>query len=341
MPLLDVIDLKTHFLTDDGIVHAVDGVSFRVDKGQTLAIVGESGSGKSVTCMTIMALNDRRNTTSEGQALFKDRDLLTLPPDEMRKVRGNEISMIFQDPMTSLNPVYTIGNQLREAVTLHDNVSKQVANRRALEMLKAVAIPRAETRLDDYPHQFSGGMRQRVMIAMALINNPDLLIADEPTTALDVTTQAQILKLMNQLRRDFDSAIILVTHDLGVVAETADDVLVMYAAKAAEVGTYEDLFYRPEHPYTWGLLNSLPRLAAEGADLKPIPGTPPSLLRPPSGCRFHLRCPYVFEPCIPDVPELLPVSGDDPDHKVACHLAHEFREREAHDLLHDLMAEQR
>jgi len=176
---------------------------------------------------------------------------------------------------------------------------------------------------------------------MALINNPDLLIADEPTTALDVTTQAQILKLMNQLRRDFDSAIILVTHDLGVVAETADDVLVMYAAKAAEVGGYEDLFYRPEHPYTWGLLNSLPRLAAEGADLKPIPGTPPSLLRPPSGCRFHLRCPYVFEPCIPEVPELLPVSDDDPDHKVACHLAHDFREREAHDLLHDLMAEQR
>jgi oligopeptide/dipeptide ABC transporter ATP-binding protein len=288
-----------------------------------------------------MGLNDRRNTTSEGQALFKDRDLLTLSPDEMRKVRGSEISMIFQDPMTSLNPVYTIGNQLREAVTLHDNVSKQVANRRALEMLKAVAIPRAETRLDDYPHQFSGGMRQRVMIAMALINNPDLLIADEPTTALDVTTQAQILKLMNQLRRDFDSAIILVTHDLGVVAETADDVLVMYAAKAAEVGTYEDLFYRPEHPYTWGLLNSLPRLAAEGAELKPIPGTPPSLLRPPSGCRFHIRCPYVFEPCVPNVPELLPVSDDDPDHKVACHLAHEFREREAHDLLHDLMAEQR
>ncbi|HET6850567.1 MAG TPA: ABC transporter ATP-binding protein [Gaiellales bacterium] len=341
MPLLDVIDLKTYFRTDDGVVHAVDGVSFQVEKGQTLAIVGESGSGKSVTCMTIMGLNDRRNTTSEGQALFKDRDLLQLPPDEMRKVRGSEISMIFQDPMTSLNPVYTIGSQLREAVMLHENVSKQVANRRALEMLKAVAIPRAETRLDDYPHQFSGGMRQRVMIAMALINNPDLLIADEPTTALDVTTQAQILKLMNQLRRDFDSAIILVTHDLGVVAETADDVLVMYAAKAAEVGTYEDLFYRPEHPYTWGLLNSLPRLAAEGADLKPIPGTPPSLLRPPSGCRFHLRCPYVFEPCIPEVPELLPVTDDDPDHRVACHLAHDFREREAHDLLHDLMAEQR
>ena len=341
MPLLDVTDLKTYFRTDDGIVHAVDGVSFQVEKGKTLAIVGESGSGKSVTCMTIMGLNDRRNTLSEGTALFKDRDLLTLPPDEMRKVRGNEISMIFQDPMTSLNPVYTIGNQLREAVELHENVSKQVARRRALEMLKAVAIPRAETRLDDYPHQFSGGMRQRVMIAMALINNPDLLIADEPTTALDVTTQAQILKLMNQLRRDFDSAIILVTHDLGVVAETADDVLVMYAAKPAEVGTYEDLFYRPEHPYTWGLLNSLPRLAAQGADLKPIPGTPPSLLRPPSGCRFHLRCPYVFEPCVPDVPELLPVTDEEPNHRVACHLDHAFREREAHDLLHDLMAEQR
>ena len=341
MPLLDVIDLKTYFRTDDGVVHAVDGVSFRVEKGQTLAIVGESGSGKSVTCMTIMGLNDRRNTESRGQALFKDRDLLTLPPDEMRKVRGSEISMIFQDPMTSLNPVYTIGNQLREAVVLHERVSKQVANRRALEMLKAVAIPRAETRLDDYPHQFSGGMRQRVMIAMALINNPDLLIADEPTTALDVTTQAQILKLMDRLQRDFGSAIILVTHDLGVVAETADDVLVMYAAKAAEVGTYEDLFYRPEHPYTWGLLNSLPRLAAQGADLKPIPGTPPSLLRPPSGCRFHLRCPYVFEPCVPDVPELLPVTDEEPNHRVACHLDHAFREREAHDLLHDLMAEQR
>jgi peptide/nickel transport system ATP-binding protein len=341
MPLLNVTDLKTYFRTDDGVVHAVDGVSFQVDKGKTLAIVGESGSGKSVTCMTIMGLNDRRNTLSEGTALFKDRDLLTLPPDEMRKVRGNEISMIFQDPMTSLNPVYTIGSQLREAVELHENVSKQVARRRALEMLKAVAIPRAETRLDDYPHQFSGGMRQRVMIAMALINNPDLLIADEPTTALDVTTQAQILKLMNQLRRDFDSAIILVTHDLGVVAETADDVLVMYAARAAEVGTYEDLFYRPEHPYTWGLLNSLPRLAAQGTDLKPIPGTPPSLLRPPSGCRFHLRCPYVFEPCVPDVPELLPVTDEDPNHRVACHLDHAFRERESHDLLHDLMAEQR
>jgi oligopeptide/dipeptide ABC transporter ATP-binding protein len=340
MPLLDVQDLKTYFRTDDGIVHAVDGVSFSVEKGETLAIVGESGCGKSVTCMTIMGLNAKRNTITEGRALFKDRDLLTIPADELRHIRGNEISMIFQDPMTSLNPVYTIGSQLREAVQLHENASKEVANRRALEMLKAVAIPRAETRLDDYPHQFSGGMRQRVMIAMALINNPDLLIADEPTTALDVTTQAQILKLMNQLRRDFGSAIILVTHDLGVVAETADNVLVMYAAKPAEKGGYEDIFYRPEHPYTWGLLSSLPRLAAEGADLKPIPGTPPSLLRPPSGCRFHLRCPYAFEPCTQDVPELLPVADSAGGHRVACHLDHEFRTREAHELLHDLMAEQ-
>jgi peptide/nickel transport system ATP-binding protein len=341
MPLLDVKDLKTYFRTDDGIVHAVDGVSFSVEKGKTLAIVGESGCGKSVTCMTIMGLNAKRNTITEGQALFKDRDLLKIDPDELRKIRGNEISMIFQDPMTSLNPVYTIGAQLREAVQLHENVSKQVANSRAVEMLKAVAIPRAETRMDDYPHQFSGGMRQRVMIAMALVNNPDLLIADEPTTALDVTTQAQILKLMNELQRDFGSAIILVTHDLGVVAETADDVMVMYAAKAAEKGGYEDIFYRPEHPYTWGLLSSLPRLVAEGADLKPIPGTPPSLLQPPSGCRFHLRCTYAFSPCIPEVPELLPVGGESAgDHAVACHLEPDFRRRESHDLLHEAMAEQ-
>jgi len=341
MPLLDVKDLKTYFRTDDGIVHAVDGVSFSVEKGKTLAIVGESGCGKSVTCMTIMGLNAKRNTITEGQALFKDRDLLKIDPDELRKIRGSEISMIFQDPMTSLNPVYTIGAQLREAVQLHENVSKQVANSRSVEMLKAVAIPRAETRMDDYPHQFSGGMRQRVMIAMALVNNPDLLIADEPTTALDVTTQAQILKLMNQLQRDFGSAIILVTHDLGVVAETADDVMVMYAAQAVEKGGYQDIFYRPEHPYTWGLLSSLPRLVTEGADLKPIPGTPPSLLQPPSGCRFHLRCTYAFSPCIPEVPELLPVGGESAgDHAVACHLEPEFRRRESHDLLHEAMAEQ-
>jgi len=336
VPLLDVRDLKTHFRTDDGIVRAVDGVSFQVEKGKTLAIVGESGCGKSVTCMTIMGLNNRRTTITTGEAMFKDRDLLKLAPDELRKVRGKEISMIFQDPMTSLNPVYTIGAQLREAVQLHEKTSKEIANRRATEMLKAVHIPRAESRLDDYPHQFSGGMRQRVMIAMALINNPDLLIADEPTTALDVTTQAQILKLMNELQRDFGSAIILVTHDLGVVAETADHVLVMYAAKAAEEGPYGDIFYKPQHPYTWGLLGSLPRLVAEGEELRPISGTPPSLLRPPPGCRFHLRCRYAMEQCAVDVPELLPVQGA-PAHLVACHLDPATRATESENLVGQMM----
>src|SRR4029079_2615314 len=276
------------------MVGAVDGVSFSVDPGKTLAIVGESGCGKSVTCLTILGLNPRAQTISTGEAIFKGRNLLELPPSELRKVRGNEISMIFQDPMTSLNPVHSIGKQLREAIQLHNNESKAPASKRALEMLKAVGTPRAETRLEDYPHQFSGGMRQRVMIAMALINNPDLLIADEPTTALDVTTQAQILKLMKNLQRDFGSAIILVTHDLGVVAEVADDVLVMYAGRAVEQGDVGEIFFHPNHPYTWGLLNSLPRLVVHGGELKPIPGTPPSLLQPPSGCRFHLRCTYAI-----------------------------------------------
>ncbi len=335
MPLLDVRDLKTHFKTDDGIVRAVDGVSFTVEKGKTLAIVGESGSGKSVTCLTIMGLNARANTITSGEALFNDRDLLKLPSDELRKVRGQEISMIFQDPMTSLNPVHSIGKQLREAVQLHASVGKQPANRRAVEMLKAVGIPRAEQRLGDYPHQFSGGMRQRVMIAMALINNPDLLIADEPTTALDVTTQAQILKLMTQLQRDFGSAIVLITHDLGVVAETADDVLVMYAAQPVEQGGYQDIFYRPHHPYTWGLLNSLPRLVTEGTDLKPIPGTPPSLLRPPSGCRFHVRCGYTMDVCPKVEPTLEAVPGQ-AGHSVACHLEESVKQHEASNLLSQL-----
>jgi peptide/nickel transport system ATP-binding protein len=331
MALLEVRNLKTSFKTDDGIVQAVDEISFSVEKGKTLAIVGESGCGKSVTCLTIMGLNPSQNTVTSGEAMFKDRDLLRLPRDELRKVRGAEISMIFQDPMTSLNPVHTIGRQLREAVQLHEKVPKEAANRRALEMVRAVGIPRAETRLDDYPHQFSGGMRQRVMIAMALINNPDLLIADEPTTALDVTTQAQILNLMNQLQRDFGSAIILITHDLGVVAETADEVLVMYAAKAIEQGVYGDIFYRPRHPYTWGLLDSLPRLA-QGADLKPIPGTPPSLLQPPPGCRFHLRCPYAFDRCRTEVPPLQP-APDRAEHLDACHLDESAKQRGAEEVV--------
>jgi peptide/nickel transport system ATP-binding protein len=337
LPLLEVRDLKTRFRTDDGIVGAVDGVSFSVEKGETMAIVGESGCGKSVTCLTIMGLNAKRNSESSGEVIFKDKDLLSLPSEELRKIRGREISMIFQDPMTSLNPVYTVGAQLREAVLLHEDASKSQANRRALEMTKAVGIPRAETRLNDYPHQFSGGMRQRVMIAMALINNPDLLIADEPTTALDVTTQAQILKLMNDLQRDFGSAIILVTHDLGVVAEVADNVLVMYAAKPAEQGGYSDLFYRPHHPYTWGLLGSLPRLVQEGAELRPIPGTPPSLLHPPSGCRFHTRCPFVMDVCRTTEPLLTPAPGDD-DHVVACHLDETTKQREADKIVQQMAA---
>src|SRR5438045_3976619 len=234
MALLDVRDLKTYFKTDDGIVKAVDGVTFSIEKGRTLGIVGESGSGKSVTCLTIMGLNAKRNTITTGEALFKEQDLLGMGMQRLRQVRGNDIAMIFQDPMTSLNPVYTIGKQLVEAVLLHQDVSKAHARSRALELLKAVGIPRAERRIDDYPHQFSGGMRQRVMIAMALVNNPDLLIADEPTTALDVTTQAQILELMSRLQQDFGSAILVITHDLGVVAETADDVVVMYAARVQE-----------------------------------------------------------------------------------------------------------
>jgi len=340
MPLLDVRDLTTHFRTEDGVVRAVDGVSFSVEKGKTLAIVGESGCGKSVTCMSIMGLNPRVNTEISGEAIFNDRDLLKLRQSELRKVRGSEISMIFQDPMTSLNPVQTIGAQLREAVMLHGQSTKRQASSRAIEMLKAVSIPRAETRLDDYPHQFSGGMRQRVMIAMALINNPDLLIADEPTTALDVTTQAQILKLMNELQRDFGSAIILVTHDLGVVAETADEVLVMYAGKAAERGGYADIFYRPEHPYTWGLLGSLPRLAQHGGELRPIPGSPPSLLRPPSGCRFRVRCSYAMDVCGAEQPPLDPVA-EGSSHLVACHLEPGHRRAESERLVGEMMAEVR
>src|SRR3989475_8228826 len=275
MPLLEVRDLKTHFRTDDGIVKAVDGVSFSVEKGKTLGIVGESGSGKSVTCLTIMGLNPKRNTISSGEAIFNGKNLLTMGSSELREVRGNDIAMIFQDPMTSLNPVHKIGHQLVEAIQLHRDVSKSQARARALELLKAVGIPKAENRIDDYPHQFSGGMRQRVMIAMALVNDPDLLIADEPTTALDVTTQAQILNLMKRLQQEFGSAILMITHDLGVIAEVADDVLVMYAAKVVEEANVDDLFTRPQHPYTWGLMGSLPRLDADVERLTQIPGQPP------------------------------------------------------------------
>jgi peptide/nickel transport system ATP-binding protein len=337
MPLLDVRDLKTHFRTDDGIVRAVDGVSFSVEKGKTLGIVGESGSGKSVTCLTIMGLNAKRNTITSGQALFKDRDLLTMPASELRAIRGNDIAMIFQDPMTSLNPVHTVG-QLVEAIRLHRDVSKEGAKKRALELLKAVGIPRADRRIDDYPHQFSGGMRQRVMIAMALVNDPDLLIADEPTTALDVTTQAQILTLLTRLQNEFGSAIIMITHDLGVVAEIADDVVVMYAAEIVEKGTVDEIFKKPHHPYTWGLFGSLPKIDQDVERLVQISGSPPSLLRPPSGCRFHPRCPYAFAPCPTIDPDLVPVP-DQPGHLQACLLDEDTKNREAAKLLAGTMQE--
>jgi peptide/nickel transport system ATP-binding protein len=252
---------------------------------------------------------------------------------QLRSIRGDEIAMIFQDPMTSLNPVKTIGAQLGEAILLHRDVSKKQATARARELLNAVGIPRADRRIDDYPHQFSGGMRQRVMIAMALINDPDLLIADEPTTALDVTTQAQILNLMAKLQQDFGSAIVMITHDLGVIAEIADDVVVMYAARVAEQAPVDNLFQRPHHPYTWGLLGSLPRLDVNVERLTQIQGQPPSLLNPPRGCRFHPRCPYVMEICKETEPELLPVSHD-PDHFQRCHLDEETKDREASKLTH-------
>jgi peptide/nickel transport system ATP-binding protein len=338
MALLEVRDLKTHFRTDDGIVKAVDGVSFSIEKGETLGIVGESGSGKSVTCLTIMGLNPKRNTISSGEAIFKGENLLTMSSNRLRDIRGNDIAMIFQDPMTSLNPVHRIGAQLVEAIQLHRDVTKKQARARALELLKAVGIPRAERRIDDYPHQFSGGMRQRVMIAMALVNDPDLLIADEPTTALDVTTQAQILTLMTDLQKDFGSAIIMITHDLGVIAEVADDVVVMYAAKVAEHAPVNNLFKRPHHPYTWGLLGSLPRLDADVERLVQIRGQPPSLLHPPRGCRFHPRCPYVMGICKTVEPELLP-AGDERDHVQACHLDVATKDREAAKVLAGTMAE--
>src|SRR5947209_353194 len=338
MALLEVRDLKTHFRTDDGIVKAVDGVSFSIEKGQTLGIVGESGSGKSVTCLTIMGLNPKRNTISSGEAIFKGENLLAMSSSRLRDIRGNDIAMIFQDPMTSLNPVHRIGAQLVEAIQLHRDVTKRQARARALELLNAVGIPRAERRIDDYPHQFSGGMRQRVMIAMALVNDPDLLIADEPTTALDVTTQAQILTLMTDLQKDFGSAIIIITHDLGVIAEVADDVVVMYAAKVAEHAPVDNLFKRPHHPYTWGLLGSLPRLDADVERLVQIRGQPPSLLNPPRGCRFHPRCPYVMGICKTVEPGLLP-AGDEADHVQACHLDVATKDREAAKVLAGTMAE--
>ena len=324
-PLLDVRELRTTFKTDDGLVGAVDGVSFTVEPGQVLGIVGESGCGKSVTCLTVMGLNDSRVATSTGQVLFRGEDLLTTDSKRLREIRGNEIAMIFQDPMTSLNPVHKIGKQLEEAALLHNDMTKKEARARSIEMLKVVGIPHATRRVDDYPHQFSGGMRQRVMIAMALINSPDLLIADEPTTALDVTTQAQILAVIKKLQDEFGTALIMITHDLGVVAETADDIVVMYSAKVVEHAPVQEIFSRPRHPYTWGLMGSLPRLDVNVERLVQIPGQPPSLLNPPRGCRFNPRCAYTMPVCR----EKEPLLSGGAEHEDACHLDTATKEREA------------
>jgi peptide/nickel transport system ATP-binding protein len=316
--LLEVRDLKVSFRTEDGVVKAVDGVSFTLQKGEVLGIVGESGSGKSVSMMSVMRLIIDPNAVFEGEVIYKGRDLMKLGQDEMREVRGAEIAMIFQDPMTSLNPVYRVGWQIAEQIREHEGATKQQAHTRAAELLAAVGIPNPRQRVDDYPHQFSGGMRQRVMIAMALSCNPDLLIADEPTTALDVTIQAQILELIGRLRTDFGSAVVLITHDMGVVADVADRVMVMYAGRVVERGSKSELFYDPQHPYTWGLLGSIPRLDRPKPNrLTAIRGMPPSLINLPEGCSFGPRCPHRFDRC-GQVPELTNKIGN--GHLDACFL---------------------
>ncbi|MFJ8730715.1 ABC transporter ATP-binding protein [Streptomyces bauhiniae] len=292
-PLLSVRDLHVSFKTEDGIVRAVDGLSFDLERGRTLGIVGESGSGKSVTNLTVLGLHNPMFTTVEGEILLDGQELTTARESELEKLRGNKVAMIFQDPLTALSPYYTVGRQIAEPYMKHTGASKREAWNRAVEMLGKVGIPNPKARAGDYPHQFSGGMRQRAMIAMALVCDPDLLIADEPTTALDVTVQAQILDLLKDLQQEFGSGIIFITHDLGVIADMADDIMVMYAGGAVERGSVDSVLHAPEHPYTWGLLNSMPRLGSDPSiALTPIPGSPPSLLNPPSGCRFHPRCPF-------------------------------------------------
>ena len=319
-PLLEVRNLKVSFRTEDGTVRAVNDISFSVSPGETLGIVGESGSGKSVSMMSVMRLIFDPNARFEGEVLYKGQNLMELDLDQMRHIRGSEIAMIFQDPMTSLNPVYKVGWQISEQIRTHEQISKRAAHKRAVDLLAAVGIPQAQDRVDDYPHQFSGGMRQRVMIAMALSCNPDLLIADEPTTALDVTIQAQILNLIKKLKDDFGSAVVLITHDMGVVADIADRVAVMYAGRIVEQGSKRDLFYNPQHPYTWGLLGSIARLdRPRPRRLTAIKGLPPSMLRLPDGCSFGPRCPHRFDRCVEEVPGLTEKVGG--GHLDACHLA--------------------
>jgi peptide/nickel transport system ATP-binding protein len=328
MALLEVKDLRVQFHTDDGVVKAVDGVNFSLDPGQTLGIVGESGSGKSVTCLSIMGL--ARGGRVSGQANFQGKNLLKMHNDQLREVRGKQIAMIFQDPLSSLHPFYKVGSQIAEMILAHEKMSKKDARDRSIELLRLVGIPRPERRVDDYPHQFSGGMRQRAMIAMALALDPAVLIADEPTTALDVTVQAQVLDLIERLQDEFGTAIIMITHDLGVVADFADDVLVMYGGKPVEVADRRTAYYGPHHPYTWGLLQSIPSAGAEhtGDQLRPIKGMPPSLINLPTGCSFHPRCPYVMDVCKKEEPHLLPaaVAGNGA-HLSACHLSLEEKQR--------------
>jgi peptide/nickel transport system ATP-binding protein len=332
--MLEVRDLRIHFPTDDGLVKAVDGVSFTLDRGKTLGIVGESGSGKSVTSLGIMGLHHGTNADISGSIWLDGEDLVAAPASRVRQLRGSKMAMIFQDPLSSLHPFYTVGYQIAEAYLVHNQVSKRAAKAHAVEMLDRVGIPNPQTRVDDYPHQFSGGMRQRAMIAMALSCDPELLIADEPTTALDVTVQAQILDLISGLQEEFGSAVIIITHDLGVVAELADDILVMYAGRTAEYGTGEDIFDRPAHPYAWGLLTSMPRLDRDRIErLVPIPGTPPSLINVPSGCPFHPRCPYAATlngRCEREVP---PLRAVELGHEAACHLRADVQRKTWADLV--------
>jgi peptide/nickel transport system ATP-binding protein len=323
-PFLVVEDLTVKFPTADGLVQAVTGLSYTIQQGKTLGIVGESGSGKSVSSLAVMGLHDAKRTQMSGSIRVGGTEVLGLSNDKMRRIRGREVSMIFQDPLTALHPFYKIGAQIAEAYRAHHDVSRGKARTKAIEMLDRVGIPQARTRVDDYPHQFSGGMRQRAMIAMALVNDPALIIADEPTTALDVTVQAQILDLLQELQKDFNSAIIIITHDLGVVAEMADDVMVMYAGRAVEHGRTREILVHPEMPYTWGLLASVPDVSADPeARLIPIQGNPPSLLNPPSGCAFHPRCPHMDKVpgnlCKTTVPDLTPgLHGE--EHVKRCHL---------------------
>jgi oligopeptide/dipeptide ABC transporter ATP-binding protein len=318
--LLEVEDLSVEFRTEDGVVHAVDGVSFTLERGEVLGIVGESGSGKSVTAMTLLGLTRGVNAKFSGKIEYKGQDILNMSEAELRRFRGSEMAMIFQDPMTAMNPVYRVGAQIVEGIRTHEDVSSRTAKNRAVQLLRQVGIPSPEERVNDYPHQFSGGMRQRAMIAMALANNPDVLIADEPTTALDVTIQAQIIELIDRLKDDFNSSVILITHDLGVVADIADDIAVMYAGRIVEHGTKRQVFYDPQHPYTWGLLGSIPRLDRPKPEkLHSIAGAPPSLINLPKGCKFRPRCPHAFEKCI-EHPDLENRVGETPPHLDRCWL---------------------